>query len=150
MPVMALPARALCCPAGKMAALAQARAKNLLAGLAHRWPPEQPRAWVWANTRQAQTHAVLASDYVCVPQTVLCHWSSKSRWRGRVLKWLPCSKRRHKSAPVCSPAGQQRSVVVGAGPNWTQCCLGSTADDPSAGPATAVLPPPPPPLVFLF
>ena len=32
--------------------------------------PEQPRAWVQANARRAQTPAVLALDYVCVPQAV--------------------------------------------------------------------------------
>ena len=32
--------------------------------------PKQPTAWVQANARQAQTPAVLASDYVCVPQSV--------------------------------------------------------------------------------
>ena len=67
---MGLPARALCRLAGKMAARAQAQAKNLLAGLAPRWPPEQPIAWVQANARRAQPPAVLASDYVCVPQSV--------------------------------------------------------------------------------
>ena len=50
---------------GKMAARPKARAKNLLAGLAPRWPLEQPRAWVQANARQAQTPAG-----VCVPQSV--------------------------------------------------------------------------------
>ena len=51
---------------------AQARAKNLLAVLAPQWPPKQPRAWVQANARWAQTPAVLASDYVYVPQSVRC------------------------------------------------------------------------------
>ena len=38
---------------------------------------------------------------------------------------------------------------MGTGPNWTLCRLGSTADGPSAGPATAALPPPGS-LVFVF
>ena len=33
-----------------------------------------------------------------------------------------------KTAAACSPAGQRRSVVVGAGPDWALCRLGSTAD----------------------
>ena len=55
--------------------------------------------------------------------------------------WLLCGERHHKSAAACSLAGQRRSVVVGAGPNWTLCHLGSIVDGPSAGPATAVRPP---------
>ena len=120
-------------------------AKNLLAGLAPRWPPKQPSAWVQANARRAQTPAVLASDYVYVPQSVRClkmEMSLSGLEGGRVLKWLPCSERRRKTAAACSLAAQRRSVVVGTGPNWTLCCLGSTADGPSAGPATAALPPP--------
>ena len=57
--------------------------------------------------------------------------------------WLLCSERHCNSAAACSPAGQRRSVVMGAGPNWTLRRLGSTADGPSAGPATASLPPSP-------
>ena len=29
-------------------------ANNLLAGFAHRWPPDQPRAWVQANACRAK------------------------------------------------------------------------------------------------
>ena len=45
-------------------------------------------------------------------------------------------ERRRTTAAACCPAGQRRSVVVGAGPNWSLCRLSSTADGPSAGPAT--------------
>ena len=72
MPVTALPARALCCPASKMAARVQARAKKPPGWVGTPMPPlpEQPRAWVQANARRAQTPAVLALDDVCVPQSV--------------------------------------------------------------------------------
>ena len=32
--------------------------------------PHQPRAWMQANAHRAQTTAVLALDYVCIPQSV--------------------------------------------------------------------------------
>ena len=50
-------------------------------------------------------------------------------------------ERRRTTAAASRPAGQRRSVAVGAGPNWTLCRLGSTADCPSAGPATAAMKP---------
>ena len=55
--------------------------------------------------------------------------------------WLLRGERRRKSAAACSAAGQRRSVVLGAGPNWTLCHLGSTADGLSAVTATAALTP---------
>ena len=143
MPVTGLPARALCRSAGKMAAArVQAWAKNLLAGLAPRWPPDQPRAWVQANACRAQTTGALASEYVCVPQSVLSLESETKMDEplltgGRLSSEVASvQERRRTTAAACRPAGQRRSVVVGAGPNWTLCRLGSTADGPSAGPAT--------------
>ena len=138
MPVTGLPARALCRPAGKMART-QAWAKNLLAGLAPRWPPDQPRAWVQANARRAQTTAMLASDYVCVPQSVRS-LESKTKMNEPLLtggrprsEVASVQERCCTTAAACRPAGQRRSVVMGAGPNWTMCRLCSTADGPSAG-----------------
>ena len=157
MPVTGLPSRALCRPAGKMVvARTQAWAKILLAGLAPRWPPDQPSAWVQANARQAQTTVVLASDYVCVPQSDRSLESGTKMdapllTGGRLSSEVASvQERRCTTAVACRPAGQRRSVVVGAGPNWSLCLLGSTADGPSAGPATAALPPPPPEVKIIF
>ena len=147
MPVTGLPARALSRPAGKMAAVrTQAWAKNLLAGLAPRWPPDQPRAWVQANACRAQTTVVLASDYVCVPQSVRSLESETKMDAPLLTGGRPSSEvasvqeRRHTTAVACCPAGQRRSVVMGAGPNWTLCRLGSTTDGPSAGVDQPLLP----------
>ena len=139
MPITALPTRALCCPAGKMAACTQAQAKNLLAGLAPRWPPcsEQPRAWVQANARRTQTLAVLASDYVCVPQAVRLEFEIKME---RPSSEVASMQRKVPQNHSCFQPGWSAKVSGhGRRPNWTLCRLGSTADGPSAGPATAVL-----------
>ena len=57
---------------------------------------------------------------------------------GRPSSEVASVQERHRTTAVaCRPAGQRRSVVVGAGPNWTLCRLGSTADGPSGGAATA-------------